>query len=140
MECRSTCQDLLNAAVQVVQKGHPPGGYPARPQITPFTGVVGIVPLDSSARKSTLEGWPECPLLRASSEHILIVRAARARRAIGPPLPFPFFNILLAQLQKRLRTAILAPLGTSEGGPSGNGSDLRRAGRVKTQRGPLCDL
>ena len=30
-----------------------------------------------------------CPLLRASNEHILIVRVLRARRAPGRPLPIP---------------------------------------------------
>ena len=56
--------------------------------------------LASSVRsKSSLEGWPDCPLLRASSEHILIVRAARARRAVWPALTLPFSNILLV-LQK----------------------------------------
>ena len=45
------------------------------------------------------EEWPGCPLLRASDEHIPIVRVRRARRAPGrsspsllnrrqPPLPF----------------------------------------------------
>src|SRR5438093_9351173 len=80
-----------------------------RPQIKPFTGVVGMVPtvLACSDRpKSNLEGWPDCPLLRASSEHILIVRAARARRAVWPALTLPFFNILLVlQEIKMLRRA-----------------------------------
>ena len=41
------------------------------------------------------EGWPDCPLLRASSEHIPIVRAVRARRAVWPAL-HPFFSSLVA--------------------------------------------
>jgi hypothetical protein len=51
-----------------------------------------------------------------------------------------FFNILLAQLQKRIQIAILALLATGAEGTSRDGGDFRRAGRVKTQRGPLRDL
>ena len=54
-----------------------------------FTQVDQRVPalaVASSFLHSLLQGWPGCPLLRASSDHSLIVGALRARRAGRLPL------------------------------------------------------
>src|SRR4029077_2123034 len=59
----------------------PPTGTP-RSAISPGRGPSN--PLHLSLRE-----WPGCPLLRASNEHILIVRVLRARRAPGRSLLFP---------------------------------------------------
>src|SRR5438093_9384645 len=39
----------------------------------------------SSFPHSLLQGWPDSPLLRASSDHSFIVGALRAQRAVWPP-------------------------------------------------------
>ena len=57
-----------------------------------FTQVDQRVPalaVASSFLHSLLQGWPGCPLLRASSDHSLIVGALRAQRAVWPPLVLP---------------------------------------------------
>ena len=43
----------------------------------------------SSFLHSLLQGWPDCPLLRASSDHSFIVGALRAQRAVWLPLVLP---------------------------------------------------
>src|SRR4026209_536017 len=72
------------------QRSHPPNPRHTGTRFVPSKGLPTlIVFLKGSGRG--------CPLLRASNEHILIVRVLRARRAPGRSLPLlaDFFSILL---------------------------------------------
>ena len=91
---RPSNEALLRARVPGAQDQH---GCPSNPFIVGALRArrtVCLLPRSPSDRACLsfhlLAGRPDCPSLRASNEHSVIVRVARAQRAVWLSCPFPF--------------------------------------------------